>query len=72
MKVMINGNEIALQKEVTVSSLLEIRKVKTPDMVSVELNGEILSRSSFDRTFVKEGDAVEFLYFMGGGAEQWI
>jgi len=33
----------------------------------VELNGEILERESFATTPVKDGDEVEFLYFMGGG-----
>ena len=35
--------------------------------VTVELNGEILERESFATTQVKDGDEVEFLYFMGGG-----
>ena len=38
-----------------------------PEMVSVEYNGEMLERDTFDTTQVKEGDSVEFLYFMGGG-----
>ena len=40
-----------------------------PDMVSVELNGEYLDRDVFDSTPVKDGDEVEFLYFMGGGGQ---
>ena len=38
-----------------------------PEMVSVELNGEFLRREVFESTTLKEGDKVEFLYFMGGG-----
>ena len=38
-----------------------------PEMVSVELNGDILDRDAFDTTNLKEDDEVEFLYFMGGG-----
>ena len=38
-----------------------------PEMVSVEYNGEILDRENFDSTAVKDGDEIEFLYFMGGG-----
>jgi len=38
-----------------------------PDMVSVELNGQILKRSDFENTVLKDGDKAEFLYFMGGG-----
>jgi len=35
----------------------------------VELNGDILEREQFEATCVKDGDAVEFLYFMGGGSQ---
>jgi sulfur carrier protein len=38
-----------------------------PEMVSVELNGQILRRTEFDATILKDDDKVEFLYFMGGG-----
>ena len=39
-----------------------------PDMVSVELNGQILKRTKFEETVLKNDDKVEFLYFMGGGS----
>ena len=42
-------------------------KVSDPLYVTVELNGEILDRANFGATHVKDGDTVEFLYFMGGG-----
>ena len=68
MNLQINGEkEIVDQTELTVSKLLSIKDVKMPDMVSVELNGDILDREQFDSTFLKENDEVEFLYFMGGG-----
>jgi len=51
-----------------VSELLVEQRVKMPDMVSVELNGQILRRNKFEATTIKEGDKVEFLYFMGGGS----
>jgi sulfur carrier protein len=41
--------------------------VPQAEYVTVELNGEILLRGDFDTTQVREGDGVEFLYFMGGG-----
>ena len=67
MTVKINGENVDLEKSLSVTELLAERRVKMPDMVSVELNGEILSRSTFDGTNIKDGDQVEFLYFMGGG-----
>jgi sulfur carrier protein len=67
MIIQINGEAAEISGGVTVTALLAERDVEMPDMVSVELNGEILSRVDFDATTVKEGDKVEFLYFMGGG-----
>lgn len=46
----------------------KVRQVKMPDVVSVELNGSILARTAFGSTGLKDGDPVEFLYSMGGGA----
>jgi len=67
MKLIINGKEIDLSEDLTVSGLLIEQKVKMPDVVSVELNGQILRRHEFENTLLNEGDIVEFLYFMGGG-----
>ncbi|MCK5095037.1 MAG: sulfur carrier protein ThiS [Spirochaetes bacterium] len=67
MKLKINGKELNYGNPVTVTELLIDRKVKMPDMVSVELNGKILRRSAFEDTVLNDGDHVEFLYFMGGG-----
>ncbi|MDO8302585.1 MAG: sulfur carrier protein ThiS [Sedimentisphaerales bacterium] len=67
MKLVVNGNEVNLNDNLNVSQLLVEHKVKMPEMVSVELNGEILDRGSFASTLLKDGDKIEFLYFMGGG-----
>ncbi|MRR18264.1 MAG: sulfur carrier protein ThiS [Deltaproteobacteria bacterium] len=68
MKLLINGNPEEVSGAVTIPELLAEKKVADPDMVTVELNGVILRREDFPATQVKEGDAVEFLYFMGGGS----
>ncbi|MHC4456899.1 MAG: sulfur carrier protein ThiS [Planctomycetota bacterium] len=67
MKLVINGEQVQCSDSLTVSQLLVEQDVKMPDMVSVELNGEILRRNEFDATTLKEDDRLEFLYFMGGG-----
>jgi sulfur carrier protein len=36
-------------------------------MVSIELNGQILKRSMFENTALKDGDKIEFLFFAAGG-----
>ena len=68
MKLVINGEEVASKDGLNVSELLVEQEVKMPEMVSVEINGQILRRPEFDTTVLNEGDKVEFLYFMGGGS----
>jgi len=67
MKLVVNGKQIDLAESLTVSELLTEQEVKMPEMVSVEVNGEILKRTEFDTKRLQDGDKVEFLYFMGGG-----
>ncbi len=71
MQLVINGKYEKLdtnKQEVSVIELLKLKEVKMPEMVSVQLNGDILLRKAFDSTYVHENDEVNFLYFMGGGA----
>jgi len=68
MKLVINGEEVTSKDGLNVSELLVEQEVKMPEMVSVEINGQILKRGEFDTTVLNEGDKVEFLYFMGGGS----
>lgn len=67
MKLVINGEDVDSKDGISVSQLLVEQNVKMPEMVSVELNGNIVRRENFDTTNLNEGDKVEFLYFMGGG-----
>ena len=68
MKLTVNGNEVESKQGLNVNEFLLEQEVKMPEMVSVELNGEILPRAQFEQTQLSENDKVEFLYFMGGGA----
>lgn len=69
MTFAVNGRmDSAEAARLSVVELLELKDVEMPHMVSVQLNGDILDRSAFESTFVTNGDEVEFLYFMGGGA----
>ena len=38
------------------------------DRVAVELNGEIVPRSGWTATSVNNGDRIEVVHFVGGGA----
>ncbi|WP_298270068.1 sulfur carrier protein ThiS [Geobacter sp.] len=69
MNLTVNGKPSTVdgKESVNVTELLVELKVPQAEYVTVELNGEVLEREAFDATVVREGDAVEFLYFMGGG-----
>jgi sulfur carrier protein len=69
MTIIVNGKEITLPENParTVDSLLEELDVSQRLYVTVELNGDVLDRPAFEAMPVKEGDVIEFLYFMGGG-----
>ncbi len=68
MKLVVNGEEGAFNDGLTVSELLTVKEVKMPEMVSVEIDGQILKRNEFETKSLEEGNKVEFLYFMGGGS----
>jgi len=65
MRIKINGKEEEVQEK-TVLALLKTKEIE-PQMVSVEFNSKILNREDFSQTNLKEGDRIEFLFFMGGG-----
>lgn len=67
MNLFVNGRNTDITDPLTVSELLVKEDVRMPQMVSVELNGQILKRSAFETTRLKDSDEVEFLYYMGGG-----
>ena len=70
MQITVNGEANELKEiEVNLSKLLELRKVESPEMVAVQLNGEFVEMNSYSSTYLKSGDDIEFLFFMGGGSE---
>jgi len=71
MKITVNGKVKEIQDGINALELLKIEEVKMPDMVTVEINGEIIYRENLEETVIKENDEIEFLYFMGGGAVEF-
>lgn len=65
MRVKLNGKVEDVQQG-TVLDLLKARNIE-PQMVSVEHNLKILEKDEFATTMLREGDSIEFLYYMGGG-----
>ena len=68
MKITVAGEKKEVADGITVAALIEQENVETPQYVTVSVNEEFLDQAVFETTTLKEGDEVEFLYFMGGGA----
>ena len=67
MKITVAGEKKEYDDGLIVSKLIELENVETPQYVTVSVNEEFVDSAAFDTTTLKEGDEVEFLYFMGGG-----
>ena len=67
MKLIIAGEKKEYKDGLTVSELLDLEQVETPQYVTVSINDEFAQSGAFAETILKDGDVVEFLYFMGGG-----
>ena len=69
MQITVNGESNELKEiDLNLLKLLEIRKVESPEMVAVQLNGQFVEMNNYSSTYLKTGDDVEFLFFMGGGS----
>ena len=68
MKLTINGEAKEIKDGVSLPELLIIENVEQPDMVSVQLNDEFVRQDEHATVTLKDGDEINFLYFMGGGA----
>ena len=67
MIITVAGNKKEVKDGLTVAELIEQEKVETPQYVTVSVNDEFVENDNFVTTALKDGDNVEFLYFMGGG-----
>ena len=69
MMIQISGKKKEVEDGITVMRLMEQQKVETPQYVTVAVNNAFLPTERYDSFSLKEGDTVEFLYFMGGGCD---
>ena len=67
MRIMVNGQPMDLREGVTVEDLLRELGVRR-EFTAVALNREVTARSSHATTRLREGDRVEIVRPMAGGA----
>ena len=66
VKIILNGKSNEIKSGMTVSDLLTKWRMR-PELVTVEINENILQKLDYESTEIKEGDKVEFIFYMGGG-----
>lgn len=68
MTITVAGNKKEYEDGITVEALIEKEQIENAAYVTVTVNDDFIDRETFPTTALKEGDSVEFLYFMGGGS----
>ncbi|HKM36591.1 MAG TPA: sulfur carrier protein ThiS [Thiopseudomonas sp.] len=66
MHIQLNGEAYALSETLSVAGLIEHLQL-AGRRVAVELNFEIVPRSQYETTLLKENDSVEIVHAIGGG-----
>jgi sulfur carrier protein len=66
-KITVNGEVQEVRLPLSLTELIRQNNVQQPEMVSVQVNDDFVDRTEWDGLQLKEGDNVDFLYFMGGG-----
>lgn len=66
MNILLNGGKRDIPQGLTVEALLQHLDI-APGRVAVEINEEIVRKTTYGSVLVKEGDRVEVVQFMGGG-----
>ena len=64
--MILNGKKTEIRAGMTVMEFLTEQGYKA-GRIAVELNGEILPKSSYEKVVLTEADVMEVVTFMGGG-----
>ena len=67
-QIIVNDEKQEVTHPLTLEELIKINKVFQPEMVTIQANEDFVEREDYEKIQLKEGDRVDFLYFMGGGA----
>ena len=68
MEIIVAGNKKEVADGLKLTELFTLENVETPEYVTVSLNEEFVPSDKVAEPVLKDGDNVEFLYFMGGGS----
>ena len=66
MQITINGEKKTIDNNTTLAALLNELNIDA-QRVAVELNRNIINKSDYSKTILKENDSLEIVSFIGGG-----
>ena len=66
MKVFVNGDETDLSDGTSLMALIEQLDLPAA-RIAIELNREVVRRSDWGGTMLKDEDRIEIVHFVGGG-----
>ena len=66
MNIVLNGEKINIADSLNVMGLIELYELPA-SKVAVERNLEIVTKSAYVTTMLKENDKIEIVHFIGGG-----
>ena len=66
LKIVLNGSPMDVADAIVVDELVETLAL-APELVAVEVNGELVARAEREGVQLAEGDDVELVTLVGGG-----
>jgi thiamine biosynthesis protein ThiS len=66
MRVFVNGEQKDFETAVSLSELITQLDLPVP-RIAIELNREVVRRSDWGSTMLKDDDRIEIVHFVGGG-----
>jgi sulfur carrier protein len=67
MNITVNGKPREIDREMDLPALLQAFDVN-PKLVAVAINGEVIPKDAYAAMRVRDGDALEIVRMVGGGA----
>jgi sulfur carrier protein len=67
LQIRLNGEAKEIKEGTMLPALVESLAL-APERIAVELNGEVVRRAEWPRVTLEEGDRIEVVHFVGGGA----
>lgn len=65
MQITLNGKTHTLNTNITITQLLD--ELSLEGKLAIEINEEIIPRSSYDNFQINPGDRIEVVHAVGGG-----